>query len=299
MGGSANILDMPRDQFMAYLPELRAGGVDTDDLLRRYRRHNSIFAPIFGWADNKGAEILDDGRRPVAAGLLSKTAGSTGMDAVNSLRLEPSNFAAGLLSGGAQAIDAPAAAAQGLIPSSDMPMEALGSAGVAMVGGAAAPMPKGALGANSINVYHGGNGDVVSASRNSGGWFSEQFDLSDEYAGPGGSVQQYSISPDRPIYFNHAEQRQTVGDIVSHALESAGDLSDDQLRTLPEKVEVLRERFGDDPRPLFEYWHGETEIPNFLRSLGFDAISVRERPSGPQTWGILDPSVIGEPNGNR
>lgn len=51
---------------------------------------------------------------------------------------------------GAQAVDAPAAAAQGLLPAADMPMEALGTAGMAMTGGAAAPKPRGALGANAL-----------------------------------------------------------------------------------------------------------------------------------------------------
>ena len=146
----ANILDLPRDQFLASLNELAAQGVNTDDLRRQYRQKNSFFAPIFDWASGSEQAIADQGRTTAGMGLLSKEAGTTGMDALRSLQLEPSNFVAGLLSGGAQAVDAPAAAAQGLIPAQDMQMEALGTAGTAQLGGAAMTAPRGSLRAGAL-----------------------------------------------------------------------------------------------------------------------------------------------------
>ena len=158
MAETQNILDLPRDQFAGYLNELSAQGVDTSELMRQYRRHNSIFSKIYDWAAGSERDIANQGRRTAGAGLLSKEAGTTGMDALASTRLEPANFIAGLLSGGAQAIDAPAAAAQGLIPASDMPMEALGTAGMAMTG-ATGSMGRGMLDydPNTTRVFAGPN----------------------------------------------------------------------------------------------------------------------------------------------
>ena len=145
-----NILDLPRDQFMASLNELAAQGVNTDELMRQYRRANSPFSGLFDWAINSERDIANEGRTTAGAGLFSKEAGTTGMDALASTRIEPANFIAGLLSGGAQAVDAAGATLKGLVPAADMPMEALGTAGMAMTGGAAVPKPRGALGANSL-----------------------------------------------------------------------------------------------------------------------------------------------------
>ena len=145
-----NILDLPRDQFLASLNELAAQGVNTDELMRQYRRANSPFSGFFDWAINSERDIANEGRTTAGAGLFSKEAGTTGMDALASTRIEPANFIAGLLSGGAQAVDAAGATLKGLVPAADMPMEALGTAGMAMTGGAAAPKPRGALGANSL-----------------------------------------------------------------------------------------------------------------------------------------------------
>lgn len=157
-----NILDLPRDQFLASLNELAAQGVNTDELMRQYRRANSPFSGLFDWAINSERNIANEGRTTTGAGLFSKEAGTTGMDALASTRIEPANFIAGLLSDAAFRADAPAAALKGLIPPSDMQMEALGLAGFAQLGGAAMPKPRGALGANSLR---GGGGPEVAIHR--------------------------------------------------------------------------------------------------------------------------------------
>lgn len=175
-----NILDLPRDQFLASLNELAAQGVNTDELMRQYRRANSPFSGLFDWAINSERDIANEGRTTAGAGLFSKEAGTTGMDALASTRIEPANFIAGLLSGGAQAVDAPAAAAQGLLPAADMPMEALGTAGMAMTGGAAAPRPAGSVGMGG-RVASGSN--VQKSVR---GMIGDQMDLTMDLVSPEG-----------------------------------------------------------------------------------------------------------------
>jgi hypothetical protein len=140
-----NIFDLSPEAFQAAIAELRTMGYDTDDLTRQYRSANSPFASINNAADNFQQGLADDGRRSVLGGLLSKVEGSTGMDAIRGLNFEGLG---GLLGAGqavGQAIDAPGAAYQGLIPRGDMAGEAMNVAGMAMGAGGAATAPGGAL----------------------------------------------------------------------------------------------------------------------------------------------------------
>jgi hypothetical protein len=146
-----NILSLPNDQFMSMLPELQAQGVDTDELRRSYRRANSIFSPLYDWMGGSEANVAEQGRSPVGFGLLSKPEGTTGMDAVRGLQLEPQQFMSGLLGAVAQGADAPYAAVQGQMPTQDMMGEAMNTAGLAMgSGGVVADIPAGAVGANML-----------------------------------------------------------------------------------------------------------------------------------------------------
>jgi len=141
----SDIFALPRDQFDGLLNELESAGRDTSDLRRQYRRENSIFSGLYDWADSTQEDLASEGRRGVGGGLLSKDIGSTGGDALSSMRLEPGAFVSGLLGGAGQALDAPAAAARGDMLPQDMIGEALGTAGVAQLGGAAMTAPSGAL----------------------------------------------------------------------------------------------------------------------------------------------------------
>jgi hypothetical protein len=154
-----NIFDMSPEDFRASLGELQALGHDTDALMRQYRARNSPFAPINNAAAAQQQGLADSGRRSVLGGLLSKPEGSMGMDALAGLEFEGLG---GLLGAGqaiGQGLDAPAAAAQGLIPQADVNMEALNTAGMAMGAGGAATAPRGALrmGAalNDRDMFHG------------------------------------------------------------------------------------------------------------------------------------------------
>ena len=142
----ANLLDLSPDEFMFTLQEFGYAPERRDELIRQYREHNSVFGSLNRAAQERQAEIAGEGRRPVAGGFLSKPEGSLGMDAVRGLRVEPMAGLLGMLTGAGRAVEAPAAAAQGLIPIDDIPLEALGTAGMASLGGAAMTRPAGSVG---------------------------------------------------------------------------------------------------------------------------------------------------------
>ena len=121
--------------------------------LRRLREEQSIFAPLYEAARQQQSELAAQGRRPVFGGLLSKEP----VYGTDTLRYEGiGNMLAGLLSPAAKAVAAPISAYRGTIPQEDMISEALGVGGLAMAGGGAVGVPRGAVGANALRVYHGG-----------------------------------------------------------------------------------------------------------------------------------------------
>jgi hypothetical protein len=136
-------MEMPLDEFQGALAELAQQGVDTDALLRQYRAANSPFAAVNRAAEASSAELAAAGRRPVAgtAGLLSRP-----IDDAGGVRFEPAAGLLGMLAGAGRQIDAPMAAYQELIPAGDMDLEALGTAGVATLGGGAVTRPSGSFG---------------------------------------------------------------------------------------------------------------------------------------------------------
>lgn len=165
----ANLLDLSPDEFMFTLQEFGYSPERRDELIRQYREHNSVFGALNRAAQERQDEIAGEGRRPVAGGFLSKPEGSLGMDAVRGLRVEPMAGLLGMLTGAGRAVEAPAAAARGLIPVDDIPLEALGTAGMASLGGAAMARPAGSVGMGGrvadgerspLRVYHGTSADV-------------------------------------------------------------------------------------------------------------------------------------------
>lgn len=142
----ANLLDLSPDEFLFTLQEFGYAPERRDELIRQYREHNSVFGALNRAAQERQAEIAGEGRRPVAGGFLSKPEGSLGMDAVRGLRVEPMAGLLGMLTGAGRAVEAPSAAYQGMIPMGDVPFEALGTAGMASLGGAAMTRPAGSVG---------------------------------------------------------------------------------------------------------------------------------------------------------
>ena len=119
----------------------------TAEELRRLREEQSIFSALYDMARQQRSELAAEGRRPVLGGLLSKEP----VYGTDTLRYEGiGNMLAGLLSPAAKAVDAPISAYRGTIPQEDMISEALGTAGLAMAGGGAVGVPRGAVGANAV-----------------------------------------------------------------------------------------------------------------------------------------------------
>ena len=119
----------------------------TPEEIRRAREQSSIFSNLFDYVRANDAQLASEGRRPVLGGLLSKEP-VMGTDTIRYEGLGP--MLAGLLSPIARGVDAPRAAAQGLIPQEDMVGEAFGTAGTAMLGGGAVAKPAGSLGMNVL-----------------------------------------------------------------------------------------------------------------------------------------------------
>lgn len=118
----------------------------TAEELRRLREEQSIFSALYDMARQQQSELAAEGRRPVFGGLLSKEP----VYGTDTLRYEGiGNMLAGLLSPAAKAVDAPISAYRGTIPQEDMINEALGVGGLAMAGGGAVGVPRGAVGANA------------------------------------------------------------------------------------------------------------------------------------------------------
>lgn len=131
---ATGLLDLPQDQFMSALDELGIAGARRDELIRAKRNQDSMFGGLFDFfAPQPGME---------RANLLPmmRPQGMSGLEAITSGQAQfamPGMFT-GALTGAAQAIDAPRAAAQGQIPMQDMAGEAAGVANMLTLGGAGA-----------------------------------------------------------------------------------------------------------------------------------------------------------------
>ena len=256
VNSNLNLFDLPPEGFRSYLNELAAQGVNTDELMRQYRRANSPFSGFFDWAINSERDIANEGRTTAGAGLLSKEAGTTGMDALASARIEPANFIAGLLSGGAQAVDAAGATLKGLVPAADMPMEALGTAGMAMTGGAASmgrgvfdydPTVARAIYGGSVDdalslaksgdaIFHSGNASIADdihkygvEPTNTGAWIAEvaagAVDDLDEFLSQNPSVSWWADAPDWVKATAARAAGKHVSDLTDEDIRKFGHLS--------------------------------------------------------------------------
>jgi len=157
------LFELAPQEFEGVIAELGLPQSEADQLRRQYRRQNSMFAGLYGLLDSVAGRDAEQGR--VRADMLPMTRpeGMTGIEALLSGNAE---FAIpGGLLGGAEAaamgIDAPAAAYQGMIPAEDMVGEALGTGGMAMLGGGAVARP-----ASSVGM----GGRVVASSDFGQGW---------------------------------------------------------------------------------------------------------------------------------
>jgi hypothetical protein len=215
-----NILDLSLADFRATIDEMQANGSNTDEIVRQYRAKNSVFSPINNAADAYQRDLAGAGRRPVLGGLLSKEIGTTGMDALRSIDFEGMGGLLGMGKAIGQTLDAPAAAAQGLIPQADMSAEALGTAGLAMGAGGAVTSPGGALRSNALRG--GGRSDPTQT-----GWTFRDVDASlnsqlsrDENNRIGGDTSRVENVPIRRLN----AMQETVNPDFARTASSAGEL---------------------------------------------------------------------------
>jgi hypothetical protein len=193
----------------------------TAEEIRRAREETSIFAPLFEYARSNRSQLASEGRRPVLGGLLSKEP----VMGADTLRYEGvGSLLATLLDPIARGVDAPRAAAQGLIPQEDMIGEAFGTAGTAMLGGGVAAKPAGSLGANTLRVYHGGP-KKLSASEVEmrpdpegtpiGFSVTDNPDVAEYYRKMrgGGSISEFDIDLDKANIISESELYEFIDDL--------------------------------------------------------------------------------------
>ena len=121
--------------------------VDISNELRYGREQASIFSPFYSAYRRQRKKLADENRRLHAFGITSPVGGAQSLSDVG---FSPKLAAYSILDPLLRGIDAPAAAAQGLIPKEDMTGEAFGTAGTAMLGGGAVAKPAGSLGSNML-----------------------------------------------------------------------------------------------------------------------------------------------------
>ena len=189
--------------------------------IRRAREETSFFAPLFEYARSNRSQLASEGRRPVLGGLLSKEP----VMGTDTLRYEGvGSLLANLLDPIARGVDAPRAAAQGLIPQEDMVGEALGTAGTAMLGGGAVAKPAGSLGANTLRVYHGGpqklNASDVEMRPDPEGTpigfsVTDNPDIAEYYRNMrgGGSISEFDIDLDKANIISESELYEFIDDL--------------------------------------------------------------------------------------
>lgn len=159
--------------------------VDISNELRYGREQASIFSPFYSAYRRQRKKLADENRRLHAFGITSPVGGAQSLSDVG---FSPKLAAYSILDPLLRGIDAPAAAAQGLIPKEDMTGEAFGTAGTAMLGGGAVAKPAGSLGA-----FYGREGgsiqDALDLARSGRGIFhSSQADQFEE-------INKYGVEP--------------------------------------------------------------------------------------------------------
>jgi hypothetical protein len=152
---TTNLMDLPNDQFQAALSELQLDPTRRDELVRQKRTQDSSLAPVYDAVAGADEALAADGR--VRANILpmSRPEGMSAFDAFTSGNADLAF--PGMVTGGAasiaKAIDAPAAAASGLIPMQDMADEALNTTSV--VGLSAASLGRKPAGSSGTFLIEG------------------------------------------------------------------------------------------------------------------------------------------------
>jgi hypothetical protein len=151
--------------------------------------------------------------------------------------------------------------------------------------------------------YHGSQKDITSLNDDIY-WISEEPHLANEYAisnplsDGGENVTKVNYKSENPVRFRHAEQRKTITDVMSEALEQSTAKPTAELK---QKIDFywdkLTEKFGDGSRSLYEFWYDSPELKEYFESLGFDSIKASEKADmKSKTIGILKPNNVRSTN---
>ena len=263
-----SIFDLSAQEFEGAIAELGLPQSEADQLRRQYRRQNSPFSGLYGLLDSVRGQDAEQGRVRADVLPLTRPEGMTGMEALlaGEAQLALPGGLLGAAEGAAMGIDAPGSAYQGMIPLEDMAGEALGTAGMAMLGGGAVARPAGSVGMGG-RVYHGG---------------PERITAPEARQDPEGLLPGFSVARTPDVAEMYARQR--GGGFVSEfeidpqRLNSIGEMEYYDI------LNELEDRFGFD----------EGEVPDAvalqeLRDRGINAISYPEEEFGIR---ILDPSIL-------
>jgi len=134
-----SIFDLSAQEFEGAIAELGLPQSEADQLRREYRRQHSPFSGLYGLLDRVRGQDAEQGRVRADVLPMTRPEGMTGMEALlaGEAQLALPGGLLGAAEGAAMGIDAPGSAYQGMIPLEDMAGEALGTAGMAMLGGMA------------------------------------------------------------------------------------------------------------------------------------------------------------------
>jgi hypothetical protein len=197
-----NLLDLPLDQFRGYLAEGNYPQARQDELMRAYRAKNSLA----GWLDRYGEDaykgrlgLLGDGNMNVSSYFpVAVPEGMTIWEGLKSGRFQTrfKDYASDALGGVLNALNNPRDSYQGTLPQADYDSAAMGTAGLAMVGGdvVAGRLPDGAVAAN-IPVMQGRSRQGLTDFFNPDGvsWGTDSKSTAEQFAGKdAGLVYKYN-----------------------------------------------------------------------------------------------------------
>jgi len=125
---------------------------ELDELRREYRNRNSMAGKLMGLL------APEEGKRRSTFLPVDAPQGMSIFDALRSGQATPAvpQGLVDLITGGTRGVESAREYAQGVPPRADALNDALTMAGLAMTGGGAVGVPRGAVGANALRVYHGG-----------------------------------------------------------------------------------------------------------------------------------------------
>lgn len=156
MAGENSILNLEPDAFMGALDEMGIQGDQRDFLMREYQNKNSAFSGVFDYLNRANQAVADRGNRRAEYFPVEVPQDMSVFDAIKEGSWDwamPGSLV-GAATGSARAASAPGLSLQGIPYTEDQMTEnAFNMAGMAQLGGAAAPVPRGAIRSNAPSWF--------------------------------------------------------------------------------------------------------------------------------------------------